>query len=62
MRQIWTACILLSTAVSAPAVTLGRHSGAALIGQPLDLQVQVMLSPGEDIATQCIQADVFYGD
>lgn len=62
MRQIWTACILLSTAVGAPAVTLGRHSGAALIGQPLDLQVQVMLSPGEDIATQCLQADVFYGD
>lgn len=62
MRQIWTACILLSTAVSSPAVTLGRHSGAALIGQPLDVQFQVMLAPGEDIATQCLQADVFYGD
>jgi len=44
------------------AVTLGRHSGAALIGRPLDLQIPVMLAPGEDIATQCLQADVLYGE
>ncbi|MCU0941765.1 MAG: hypothetical protein MUE35_04380, partial [Hydrogenophaga sp.] len=44
------------------AATLGRHSGAALIGQPLDVRLQVMLAPGEDIATQCIAADVSYGD
>lgn len=62
VRQIWTACILLSTAVGSSAATLGRHSGAALIGQPLDVRLQVMLAPGEDIATQCIAADVSYGD
>src|SRR5690606_8412926 len=62
VRQIWTACILLSTAMGSSAVTLGRHGGAALIGQPLDLQIPVMLSPGEDIATQCLQAEVLYGD
>ncbi len=44
------------------AVTLGRHSGVALIGQPLDVRLQVMLAPGEDIGTQCIFADVIYGD
>lgn len=44
------------------AVTLGRHSGVALIGQPLDVRLQVMLAPGEDIGTQCIVADVIYGD
>ncbi|MCM3563452.1 hypothetical protein M3149_07365 [Hydrogenophaga intermedia] len=62
MRQIWTACILLSTAMGSSAVTLGRHSGVALIGQPLDVRLQVMLAPGEDIGTQCIMADVIYGD
>lgn len=44
------------------AATLGRHSGAALIGRPLDVRLQVMLAPGEDIGTQCLAADVFYGD
>lgn len=62
MRQTWTGCILLSTALSSSAVTLGRHSGAAIIGQPLDVRVQVLLAPGEDLANQCLSADVFYGD
>ena len=62
VRQIWTASILLSTAVSSSAVTLGRYSGVALIGRPLDVQVQVLLAPGEDLANQCLSADVFYGD
>lgn len=62
MRQTWTACILLLTALSSSAATLGRHSGAAVIGQPLDVRVQVLLAPGEDLANQCINADVFYGD
>lgn len=62
MRQTWTGCILLSTALSSSAVTLGRHSGAAIIGQPLDVRVQVLLATGEDLANQCLRADVFYGD
>ena len=62
VRQIWTASILLSTAVSSSAVTLGRYSGVALIGRPLDVQVQVLLAPGEDLANQCLAADVYYGD
>lgn len=62
MRQTWTGCILLLTALGSSAATLGRHSGAAVIGQPLDVRVQVLLAPGEDLATQCLNADVFYGD
>lgn len=62
MRQTWTGCILLLTALSGSAATLGRHSGAAVIGQPLDVRVQVLLAPGEDLNNQCINADVFYGD
>ena len=62
MRKYWTGCILLSTALSSSAVTLGRHSGAAMIGRALDVRVQVLLSPGEDLANLCIETDVFYGD
>ncbi len=62
MRKYWTGCILLSTALSSHAVTLGRHSGAAMIGRPLDVRVQVLLAPGEELSNLCIQTDVFYGD
>lgn len=62
MRQFWTASILLSTALSSSAATLGRHSGAVVVGRPLDVQVQVLLAPGEDLANLCMAADVFYGD
>lgn len=62
MRQFWTGCILLSTALSSSAVTLGRHSGQAIVGRPLDVRLQVIASPDEDPLSQCIAADVFYGD
>lgn len=62
MRQIWVGCILLSTALGSQAATLGRHSGAAVIGRPLDVRVQALLGPNEDVSSICAQADVFYGD
>lgn len=62
VRQTWVGCILLLTAVSSSAVTLGRHSGAAVIGRPLDIRVQIIAAPGEDQANLCIESDVFYGD
>lgn len=62
MRHIWVGCILLSTAVGGQAATLGRHSGAAVIGRPLDVRVQALLGPEEDLSALCVQADVFYGD
>ncbi|TNF60015.1 MAG: hypothetical protein EP306_09685, partial [Burkholderiales bacterium] len=43
-------------------MTLGRHSGAALIGRPLDIRAQVLLAPGDDPSALCLSADVFYGD
>lgn len=62
MRQIWVGCILLSTAMGGLAATLGRHSGGAVIGRPLDVRVQALLGPGEDVNALCVQSDVFYGD
>lgn len=62
MRQIWVGCILLSTALGSQAATLGRYSGAAVIGRPLDVRIQALLGPDEDVSSICAQADVFYGD
>lgn len=44
------------------ALTLGRTSGAVLIGQALDLRIPVRLEAGEDAASLCFEADVFHAD
>jgi len=44
------------------AVSLGRSSGATLLGRPLDVSVQVEPDPGDASAPACVEADVFYGD
>lgn len=62
MRQIWIGSILLSTAFGSTAASLGRYSGAVLIGRPLDVRVQAIVGPDEDVAALCMQADVFFGD
>ncbi len=62
VRQFWIGSILLSTALGSSAVTLGRYSGAGVIGQPLDIRVQAILSPGEEVADICVSADVLYGE
>lgn len=43
-------------------MSLGRHRGAAIIGRPLDISIQAVLDAQEDLATACIDADVFYSD
>ncbi len=62
VRALWIGSVLLSTALCSQAVTLGRHSGAAIIGRSLDIRVQLLGEPGEDLAAQCIQSEVLYGD
>ena len=53
---------LLLLALNSNALTLGRLSGVALVGQPLDLLVQVSLAAEEDASGMCFSADVFYAD
>lgn len=53
---------MLCSAISSPALTLGRARGAVLLGQPLKLSVSVQAESTEDAATACFEADVFYGD
>lgn len=62
VRQIWVGCILLSTALGSAAASLGRHSGAAVIGRPLDVRVQAVAEGEEDLSARCLQTEVFFGD
>ncbi len=52
----------MCAATGSPALTLGRASGAVLLGQPLKLTVPIQLESGEDPSALCPDADVFYGD
>lgn len=54
--------LLLLASASSNAVSLGRYRGVALIGRSLDLSVQALLEAQDDVASLCIEADVFYGD
>lgn len=53
---------MLLAALGSTAMTLGRTRGAALIGRPLDLSVQVRLEPSEEASSACFDADVFHGE
>lgn len=53
---------LLSAAFASHALTLGRMRGAALVGQPVDIAVQVQMDPEDTPANLCVEADVFYAD
>ena len=55
--------IVLFCVVSvAQALTLGRLHGVALIGQPLDVAVELALDPGENTSALCLDVEVFQAD
>ena len=62
IRRSALALGLLALALTGSAATLGRMQGAALIGRPLDLSVQVQLGETEDLASPCLEAEVFHAD
>lgn len=62
LRKGLIACVLLSTALSSVALTLGRSRGVALVGRPLDVAIQVTLDSPAQAADLCPEADVFHGD
>lgn len=59
-RLLVTLALLLSLDVQ--ALTLGRVQGAALIGRPLEVVVQVQLDPNQSMTSACFEADVFHAD
>ena len=44
------------------ALQLGKHRGAAVMGQPLNISVQATVDGSDDLAAGCVEADVFYAD
>ncbi len=56
----FAALLFLTSNVS--ALTVGRIKGVAILGQPLDVVVSVQLATQEDLAANCVDAAVFYGD
>jgi hypothetical protein len=62
LRQTVVGGVLLLAALGSTAMTLGRTRGAAIIGRPLDLSVQVRVEPNEDASPACFEADVFHGE
>jgi pilus assembly protein FimV len=53
---------LLCVTGASHGLVLGAASGAALIGRPLDLVIQVHGAAAEDALSSCFQADVLHGD
>ena len=49
-------------AFGSSALSLGRARGAVVLGQPLDLAVDVRLDSADDSGNACFEADVFHGD
>ncbi|MDP2368829.1 FimV family protein [Rhodoferax sp.] len=53
---------LLCAAGVSHALVLGPVTGAAWIGRPLDLVIQVQGAMGEDALSSCFEAEVYHGD
>lgn len=50
------------TPVAAWALGLGKPSTRAVLGEPLRLSVPMRLEPGEQVANDCVSAEVYFGD
>ena len=53
--------VLLCISLGSHALTLGPVQGAAVLGQALDVMIQIQMEPGEDPAL-CFEAEVFHAD
>lgn len=61
-RRLLAGGLLLCLAAVSSAATLGSNLRSAVLGQPLDLSMRLMLDAGEDPSALCLGADVFYVD
>ncbi len=53
---------LFLSSLPVDALTLGDVRGLAIIGQPLDLSVQVRMDDDQDPSALCFEAEVFHGE
>lgn len=61
-RQCWLGLALGAFGHAALAIGFGAVPSSATLGQPVDLQIPLRLEPGEDIAQQCVSAEVLFAD
>ncbi|MDO9359859.1 MAG: hypothetical protein Q7T70_12800 [Polaromonas sp.] len=61
-RRLLVACCGLLATTGALAITLGPHTRSAVLGEPLDISVQMMLEAGDDPRDLCLEASIFYAD
>lgn len=61
-RGLLAGSLGLCMAVGVMAVSLGPNTSSAVLGQPLDLSVKMMLDRGDDPNALCLDASVFYVD
>jgi len=61
-RPLLLCLLLLVSAASSFAVSLGRLRGAAIVGRTLDVSVAAQLDSVESAASLCVDADVYFGD
>ena len=62
LRNTLIGSTLLVAAFGSSALSLGRARGAVVLGQPLDLAVDVRLDSSDDAGSGCFEADVFHGE
>ena len=64
VRMVYlTALIVWSmTASVGYALQLGKHRGAAVMGQPLNITVQATVDSADELTAGCVEAEVFYAD
>ena len=59
------ACLLAAMCIASSsimALQLGKHRGAAVIGQALNIAVQATIDSPDELGAGCLDADVFYAD
>ncbi|MBA3593129.1 MAG: hypothetical protein H0W47_04940 [Polaromonas sp.] len=61
-RTLLAGVLGLCAVFGAMAISLGPNTRSAVLGQPLDLSVKMMLDKGDDANALCLDASVFYAD
>ena len=60
--RLATLVVMLGVSLDGSAVGLGSLRTSAVLGRPLDIPVPVRLEPGEELSSECVGADVSFGD
>ena len=61
-RHVWLGLAMVCAASASSSLTLGGVRGAVVVGQPLNIGIQMTVDGTEDARSLCIAAEVFSGD